>query len=555
MDLREYEQHKFAIADVLRSVSAAIPADRYDLQSRLRELLARLAEDRFNLVVVGRFNRGKTSLMNAILATDRLPTGIVPLTSVITAVAYGSKERVVLRYDDRIMTQEVPLDALPRYITQQGNPGNVQRIKVAEVQLPAEILRRGFYFVDTPGLGSAIVESTRTTEAFLPQADAFILVTSFESPLSDEEFRFFKAASSSARRIFVVVNKHDMVSADERRETLAYVRDQLHAAFGQTIPRIFSVSARDGLAAKQSREAALLTASGIQELEAELLAFLLTEKQTEFLLRVCDRIADLARDLPGATETIASAERADALSRRIAQDHQGSVRSPPSAFQAPAFPALQQVAPCEICAVVNDALWNFVCKYQYDLGARRDEQRRFAERSGLCSFHTWQFEAVASPRGICAGFPALFDRLAAEFRAAAAAEPQPTGLSAKLHALLPTTQSCVLCRVHAEAETRAVRAIAKRFESDAVKALGSLSALCLPHFAMLADAITDSEVLAKIVARQAAMFERLSEDMERYALKHDAVRRTLASDEEATAAERALSLLAAHRNVDVHRSS
>jgi hypothetical protein len=87
-------------------------------------------------------------------------------------------------FHERIFTKEVPIDELPKYITQQGNPGNAQRLKVADVQLRAEILRRGFYFVDTPGLGSAIEASTRTTEAFLPEADAFVLVTSYESPLS-----------------------------------------------------------------------------------------------------------------------------------------------------------------------------------------------------------------------------------------------------------------------------------------------------------------------------------------------------------------------------------
>jgi hypothetical protein len=64
--------------------------------------------------------------MNAILATDRLPTGIVPLTSVITTVTYGSKERVVLKYDERILTKEILIEALPQFITQDGNPGNVQ---------------------------------------------------------------------------------------------------------------------------------------------------------------------------------------------------------------------------------------------------------------------------------------------------------------------------------------------------------------------------------------------------------------------------------------------
>ena len=60
--------------------------------------VVRLAEDRFNLVVVGRFSRGKSSLMNAILGRYRLPTGVVPLTSVITTVTYGSEERVTLHF-------------------------------------------------------------------------------------------------------------------------------------------------------------------------------------------------------------------------------------------------------------------------------------------------------------------------------------------------------------------------------------------------------------------------------------------------------------------------
>ena len=89
MDLRDYERVKFELAEILRTVP-------YEASQtgRLREVFSRLAEDRFNLVVVGRFSRGKTSLMNALLGMDRLPTGVVPLTSVITTVGYGSEERV-----------------------------------------------------------------------------------------------------------------------------------------------------------------------------------------------------------------------------------------------------------------------------------------------------------------------------------------------------------------------------------------------------------------------------------------------------------------------------
>lgn len=187
-DLKEYERHKFAIAEVIREAQATDTKDS-DFRTQCRELAARLAEDRFNLVVIGRFNRGKSTLMNALLARDYLPTGIVPLTSVITTVRYGSQKQVVLHFIDSGLPLKVPLARLPDYVTQRGNPGNEKKIAFAQIELPVEILRRGFFFVDTPGLGSPIVENTLTTERFLPEADAFVLVTSFESPLSEEEDR------------------------------------------------------------------------------------------------------------------------------------------------------------------------------------------------------------------------------------------------------------------------------------------------------------------------------------------------------------------------------
>jgi type IV secretory pathway ATPase VirB11/archaellum biosynthesis ATPase len=65
MDLRGYEQSKFTLAEILRSTGTSFPDDQANREEELHGLFARLAEDRFNLVVVGRFSRGKTSVMNA----------------------------------------------------------------------------------------------------------------------------------------------------------------------------------------------------------------------------------------------------------------------------------------------------------------------------------------------------------------------------------------------------------------------------------------------------------------------------------------------------------
>ena len=283
MDLREYEQFRFAFADIVRAMSNQFESSDYEWNERFHELFNRLAEDRFNLAFIGRFSRGKSSLMNAIIGRECLPVGIVPLTSVITTVSYGSKDHVVLRFDSSMLTQEIPISALPQFVTQHGNPGNVKRIRVAEVQIRADMLRRGFQFVDTPGLGSAIAANTRTTESFLPQADAFLVVTSFESPLSEEEIRILREVSPSARKIFVAINKQDLVRPDEREGVIAFVKSQLASIFGEETPQVFALSARDGLDAKRAQDFARLKDSGLADLEERLLAFLLTEKAEQFL--------------------------------------------------------------------------------------------------------------------------------------------------------------------------------------------------------------------------------------------------------------------------------
>lgn len=551
MDLKQYERAKFELAELLRSAAALDKKPSYEDEGRLRDLFARLAEDCFNLVVVGRFSRGKTSLMNAILGMDRLPVGIVPLTSVVTTVGYGTSEKAIIEFEGRRLPMEVPIDALPQYITQQHNPGNVRQVTMAEVKLPAEILRRGFYFVDTPGLGSPIAENTRTTEQFLPQADAFVVVTSYESLLSEDELRIVATASSSVRRVFVVVNKQDIVSHEERREALRYVNEQLRHVLGDNAPRVFSVSSRDGLQAKRSSDTARLAASGILELENELVRFLLEEKSAQFLLRLCDRVADLIRDLSRFAGAAPLSEQIRALSKRVGESHPSAALRSEAPESEAAAGSLQRFRPCEICAHISRSCFDFLCKYQYELSVSSDAQKSLAQRGGLCGLHTWQYGSLASPYGICTSYPALLENLAQWFRGAAASPP--ASASSAMEELLPTEASCALCEVRAKAEAEAIARIADQFRREAQTALCSRSALCLDHLRLLIASLDDPAVIRELLAREAGILERLSEDMRRYATKHDGVRRFLASEEETHAGERALMVVAGLRNA--HRAA
>ncbi len=545
MDLKTYEQFKFELAEVIRSGMLAADKDR-DSESGWRDLLTRLAEDRFTVVVAGRFNRGKSSLMNAVLGLDRLPTGIVPLTSVITYVRYGTDERVLLNYLGTGLRGEAKLEDLEEYVTEKGNPGNCKRIRSAEIQVPAEILRRGFFFVDTPGLGSAIFENTQTTERFIPEIDLLILVTSYESPLSEDEVHFLQQASPAVRSLFVVINKHDTVLPQARAEVMEYVEKTARSVLGQNVIKIFSLSAKDGLAAKQTNNREALKESGIEEFEAELIRFLAEEKAQAFLSAMCDRVRAQIQTLPEAeAEGLSSA--LESLSQRIEpnQDHRldEQRRTERQTLSAEAV-GLNRLGTCEVCPAVWQAQFKFLSKYQYELSARPKIQEEHAANGGFCPLHTWHYEQITSPRGVCTAYPSLLNQVAAQLRSCAANGCE--GLDRFSTLLAPR---CPVCKIRRESEDRIIGSILSRVVGRKLEE-SSLSALCLPHLQLMLERTEIAAVRQYLLLREAALLERIAEDMQRYAIKHDALRRGLTSREEQNAPFQALQILVGHRNVN-----
>ena len=75
-------------------------------------------------------------------------------------------------------------------------------------------------------------------------------------------------------------------------------------------------------------------------------------------------------------------------------------------------------------------------------------------------------------------------------------------------------------------------------------------ALCLPHLEMVLGQIDEADVARRLLLREAAVMERTAEDMQRYAIKHDALRRYLVSKEENDAPLLGLQMLVGHRNVN-----
>ena len=53
----------------------------------------------FSVVVLGEFNHGKSTFINALLGESVLPVGITPTTAVLTHIAHGARPAATLVFD------------------------------------------------------------------------------------------------------------------------------------------------------------------------------------------------------------------------------------------------------------------------------------------------------------------------------------------------------------------------------------------------------------------------------------------------------------------------
>lgn len=558
MDLKQYEQEKFRMARFLRSAQSS-DEKNHAPKEQAHALLERLAEDRFTLMVVGRFSRGKSTLINALLGSDLLPTGIVPLTSVITTVSYGSRKQAVLHFKGRGLPREIPLEELALYATERENPGNRKGLSSISIELPVSMLRRGVYFVDSPGLGSAIEENTATTERFIPEADAFVLVTSFEGPLSQEENQMLGHFATSGKPLFVVLNKQDAVTDEEREEALPFVKQTVDRYRWQKKPAIFSVSARQALKAKIADDRKALEQSGLPHLEASLMRFLLEERAEEFLSSMRTRIVDFLSTNGGdaAQKQLEEFLRPEQTSQQEVNSaqHEPQSQIESDAAETAERPSLRlELHPktgCQICAAILEAGIAFLSSDQYRLSIDPQAQQEHAQRHGFCPLHTWQYETVASPYGVCTAYPPLLHQMAAALaeraKAAAKAAKEQSHFLASMQTLLPTSQSCRACETSRAEEQHAIEQWAAWMRRADSK--DRLPGCCLEHLTVLLARLGQGEPAARLLRAHAQQFERTAEDLERYALRHDALRRSMTSLEERQAHQLALLLLAGHRSL------
>lgn len=208
-----------------------------------KSLLKRM-KDPFNAVVAGDFKRGKSTLINALLGDDVVPTNVLPETVTINKISYGDEYSctAVLKNGKKakLDPKELNRKELERIISEL--PDEIEYVDI----IHSNNLLKEISIIDTPGTGDIFNKFDAQVSEYLKYADALIYVVSAKSPLSYTEQSFISAAviPQSFTRIFVVINMADCLEETEDIDKItAFTRERIENIMPNA--SVFCVSALD----------------------------------------------------------------------------------------------------------------------------------------------------------------------------------------------------------------------------------------------------------------------------------------------------------------------
>ncbi len=203
----------------VRDALARADGARADLD-RLASLVGEM-DELFLLVVVGEYNSGKSTFINALLGDEVFAMGDLPTTRAISILRYG-EAAAPEAIGDNMYLYQYPLDLL-----------------------------RDLHIVDTPGTNSIERMEEALTREFVPRADLVLFVTSLLQPLTASELDFLAHIREWGKKVVFIVNGVDRRNSDEQIDRVReYLTREIQTRLGAATPTLYFISALQSLRMK-----------------------------------------------------------------------------------------------------------------------------------------------------------------------------------------------------------------------------------------------------------------------------------------------------------------
>lgn len=207
--------------EIIDDVALALTEDGDAAQTdvkKLRDMAKDLRNMFFMVAIIGEFNAGKSSFVNALIGEKLLPIGITPTTEYIELIRYAEEpDRNPAIVDNALREWAHPNTGAP-----------------------------GVAIVDTPGTGSVFQKHETVAKEFLHRSDLVIFLISAKHAFADTERLYLQLAKSYNKKIILVVNQVDLLKPSEQMEVRRFIESQVKETL-EIEPLLFMVSAKEAL--------------------------------------------------------------------------------------------------------------------------------------------------------------------------------------------------------------------------------------------------------------------------------------------------------------------
>ena len=309
----EFELHEYLVQlkDMLLLLNGSS-----DYLQKIDNDIEYIKSKRFQVAVIGEFKRGKSSLINALLGSDILPSDVTPTTATINRITYGNDASAILLYKDGT-SEKTGIDKLADYVTKLSENSEEQsrRIKEAVITYPLEICRNNIEVIDTPGLNDD-EKMTEVTLDALNNIDAAIVTISAVSPVSGTEQSLIAQLirRKNIGAIVFAVTYIDQIDEEDRerlfdniKQRIAIDTRKLFKDDKEEIQRkadiildhiqLYGISSKQALKAISMNKQKLLNESGFDEFRNALYQVLISEQGMLAIRKSIDAIYDMVEEL------------------------------------------------------------------------------------------------------------------------------------------------------------------------------------------------------------------------------------------------------------------
>ena len=198
----------------------AIAKDWLDLDALNQTASLRLDLERpLRVAVIGEFNAGKSSLINALLGQAVVPVGILPTTATVNRLRWAPDRFARVDFRDIQRPARVLDHGALAATLKEEDPAAIDSVSIFA---PLEPLRH-LELIDTPGFNADRAAHEAMAVAAALQAHLLLWVLDATAGLKASDARCLSLLAPEQTPIAVVVNKCDRLSESEKAEVMEHV--------------------------------------------------------------------------------------------------------------------------------------------------------------------------------------------------------------------------------------------------------------------------------------------------------------------------------------------